>query len=430
MKKLTLLITFTIALVTITYAAEDTSKTFLLDRIKEGREKLSTETVQAIQGVIGTKRVKVGRRKYKTIPIIGVIAREMALSIMGKDGAIRIVRAVKRNTELEVLTKGVVLSLRRENGINSDIVVVSPPGGKVLAVKYPISNERQRFGPGPAFIEAIYSPYSVEIKTTEIVSNGMNVLREFIEKAYQRLDERKVMSRAFPGKKVIDVIPRNVLLILLINEHIDPSEFTSPGLAQPLSERVLTIVSTNAARAYAYSISPAGARGLVQMIPGTYYRIANLYGAAGLMSNFVAGMSDPVNSVMAQVLLCDSDWEAIRKRAEIAIEHIGPYLAAAYNGGVGRVLSILTNDQEGWLEQPESNHQPTLTVKKRVPVRVRGKNGKMRRVYVVKSYTQPILRYETNKYVRQYHWIREYLEALNKPDTRPRTVQPALRSSN
>src|SRR5262249_50288532 len=258
-----------------------------------------------------------------------------------------------------------------------------------------------RFGPGPECIQAIYTPYSGEIKTEEVVQAGLEFQEDLIERAYHRLRERGVMSHAFPSRSIVATIPRGVLHVLLINEHIDPSEFRPAGLTKPLAERVLTVVGANRERAYAYSISPAGARGLVQMIPSTYARLADKYPSAGLKSNFLAGMQDPVNAVIAQVLLCDSDWQTIRSRTEIDAEHIGPYLAAAYNGGVGRVMSFLANNESDWMQDPDSNSKPTLTVNKRVAVKTRAKNGRARTRYITKQYTQPIFRNETSKYVSQ-----------------------------
>jgi hypothetical protein len=206
-----------------------------------------------------------------------------------------------------------------------------------------------------------------------------------------------------------------VLRVLLINEHIDPSEFKSAGHARGLAERVLTIIATNREKAYAYSISPAGARGLVQMIPSTYALLLNKYSSAGLPGNFFACMTDPVNAVMAQVLLCDADWESINARSFIPRDRVGPYLAAAYNGGVGRVLSVLAHDQTEWMESPDSNSKPTMTVVQRVPVSVRTR-GRVRRKFVLKRYTQPIFRNETSKYVSQYHWINDFLNERNAPE--------------
>jgi hypothetical protein len=383
--------------------------TNLLKKIEEGREELKKESVQLIKGTVGTRRVRIGRRKYKEVPVTGIIAREMALAILDGDGKIRIARAIKRDPGFEVLTPGFILSMRRENGFNSDIACVDPPGGKVVAVKYPISNEGYRFGPGDLVIEAVYTPYSGEIKTEEVIKRGIEVQDGFIDKAYSHLRSRGVLSRAFPGRRVVDVIPKDILRVLLLNEHIDPGEFKSAGVTKPLVERVLTVIATNRDKAYAYSISPAGARGLVQMIPSTYSLLLDRYTSAGLKSNFAAAVSDPINAVMAQVLLCDSDWQAIRTVSDLPAERVGPYLAAAYNGGVGRVLKALSNDEMEWMEEPDPTRRPTMTVTRKVPVRGRTRKGRRTTRYVVKRYTQPIFRSETSKYISQYHWINDYM---------------------
>ena len=387
----------------------------LLSKIEEGRERLKNESVQLVMGTVGTRRVRIGRRKYKEVPVTGIIAREMALAILDGEGKIRIARALKRDPGFEVLTPGFTLTMRRENGINSDIWCVNPTGGKVVAVKYPVSNENNRFGAGELVIQAVYTPYSPDIRTEEIIKRGIEVQNGFIDKAYARLRERRVVSRAFPGRQIVDVMPKDILRVLLLNEHIDPSEFKSPGLAKSLAERVLTVIGTNREKAYAYSISPAGARGLVQMMPSTYALLLNKYSSAGLRTPFSVAVGDPVNAVMAQVLLCDSDWEAIKTRSDLPAERVGPYLAAAYNGGVGRVLTVLSHDETEWMEDPDLKSRPTMTVARKVQVKVRTRSGKLARRSVVKRYTQPIFKNETNKYINQYHWISDYLAERSKP---------------
>lgn len=397
--------------------------TKLLSRIEEGRDQLKNESVQMIMGTVGTHRVRIGRRQYKDVPVTGIVAREMAVAILDADGKIRIARALKRDPGFEVLTPGFILSMRRENGINSDIACIDPAGGKIVAVKYPVSNENNRFGPGDSVIQAVYTPYSAEIKTEEVIKKGIDVQNGFIEKAYSRLRDRGVQSRAFAGRRVVDVIPKEVLRVLLLNEHIDPGEFKSAGHTRSLAERVLTVIGTNRDKAYAYSISPAGARGLVQMIPSTYSLLLSRYPAAALKSDFHTAMGDSINAVMAQVLLCDSDWESIKARSDMPAERVGPYLAAAYNGGVGRVLSVLSHDQTEWMENPEANSRPTMTVSRKVAVKVRSRRGRITRRYVTKHYTQSIFKNETSKYVSQYHWINDFLAERSKQEKLPRKVE-------
>jgi hypothetical protein len=393
----------------------------LISKIKEARAMLQGESVDLIKDVVGMRRIKVGRRKYQQVPIMGIVERQMAIVVMDSKGDLQIVRAIKKEKGkgFEVLTPGVILSMRKANGINSDIACIQPANGKVLAVRYPVSNENNRFGSGGEVIQAVYTPFSPEIRTEEVVKAGLKIQTDFINKAYDRLKSRDVTSAAFPPNKVTEVIPKQILKVLLINEHIDPSLFKSEGLARSLSEQVLTIIATNRDRAYAYSVSSAGARGLVQMIPSTYALMLRKYPLAGLNPSYSSGMVDPVNAIMAQILLCDADWQSISRRKQIPKEQIGPYLAAAYNGGVGRVLSILGDDEVGWMEEPDADHKPTKTVSYRVPVKVRVKQKNSRRtrlktIYVTKNFTQAIFRNETSNYIKQYHWIEKALTEIKE----------------
>jgi hypothetical protein len=414
-----LLIVLTTTSFRVNDSVQQSGTTDLLSKIEVARGQLETERVQILKGTVGSRRVRVGRRSYQDVPITGIVGREMALAVMNSDGEIKTLRAIKRDANFEILTPGFIISIRKDNGINTDFACIDPPGAKVLAVKYPVSNEGNRFGPGEPVIEAVYTPYSAEIKTEEVIRLGVEVQDEFINKAYAHLERRGVMSLAFPGRRVVDVIPKEVLRVLLMNEHIDPAEFKSAGLTKPLVERVLTIIATNKEKAYAYSISSAGARGLVQMIRSTYSLIENRYPLAGLKSNFTQGMADPVNAVVAQVLLCDSDWQSIKTRSHIGADKIGPYLAAAYNGGVGRVLSILAHSETDWMEEPDVNRKPTKVVSERVAVKVRTRRGRTATKYVLKSYTQPIFKSETSKYVSQYHWINDFFVGQKEADSKP-----------
>src|ERR1044071_8208686 len=98
----------------------DHSDRVLLDKIKQARHELRDERVQLIKGVVGTRQVRVGRRKDATIPVMGIVAREMAIAVMDSQGVITVARAVKRTEGFQVQTPGFNLSMRRENGINSD----------------------------------------------------------------------------------------------------------------------------------------------------------------------------------------------------------------------------------------------------------------------------------------------------------------------
>ena len=160
------------------------------------------------------------------------------------------------------------------------------------------------------------------------------------------------------------------------------------------------------------------------MIPSTYRLLLVKYPTAQLNPIFGLGMADPINAVMAQVLLCDSDWQAIREIHEVPAEKVGPYLAAAYNGGVGHVLTLLRQNNIDWMEDPDHNQKPTVTTVERVPVRVRAKGKKYRTTYVTRYYSYPVFRSETSKYVQQYHWIRSFVDTRDKKAAATSSNQP------
>jgi hypothetical protein len=119
-----------------------------------------------------------------------------------------------------------------------------------------------------------------------------------------------------------------------------------------LVREVLTIIGANTTNAYAYSRSPAGARGLFQFIPDTYKRIARRYPRAGLKMDFVEGCTDHVNAAKASLLLFDADLDSLPENRLATLRNnvheTGRYLAAAYNCGAKRVYRSAKNCRSTW----------------------------------------------------------------------------------
>jgi hypothetical protein len=120
----------------------------------------------------------------------------MAIAIVDRNEKVHVIRGIKRDRGLEVLTPGYLLAVRRDNGFNSDIDVIAPADGKVLAVKYPIMNDGNRLGGFVPVIQAVYTPFSEEIMTPEIIRKGIEVQDDLIDKAYKKLKDRSVYSAA------------------------------------------------------------------------------------------------------------------------------------------------------------------------------------------------------------------------------------------
>lgn len=328
----------------------------------------------------------------------------MALAVLDGSGSIHVLHADKTDAGLRVTSSDGFsgeLRLRQANGINSDIACEAAGGCRVLALKYPLADGRS----------LVYTPYSPELALPEVTAQGLKVLRGFISEAYARLRERGVQSLSYPDHDpacaprclAADVVPSYISAVLVMDEHVDPSEFTSPDKARELVREPLVLLAANRERAWTLAVSKAGAHGMMQFMPATYRALVRAYPSAGLIPDFEAGTADPVNAIMAQVLLCDTNWGALRRSgAEIPETEIGPYLAAAYNGGTVRVLAILKDPQDmAWMQDPDPDQAPTQTVVRTV----RRKGGrKPRQVRSVHG----VLAAETVRYVAQFDWIRDY----------------------
>jgi len=241
-----------------------------------------------------------------------------------------------RITNEGCVTDGFEVTKSRGTGVGSRFEVRYPENMAVLALRTTVRSDKNNFK------EVVYTPYSPEIDTWHMRKAGLDYLTQQLELAYKDLETRKVRLIGLEQLGA-DISPTEVALVLSIIEHIDPVRFQNcqEGKVIELVHEVLTIVGANTDEAYAYSKSPAGARGLFQIIPDTYNRLREKYPKAGLTKDFVAGCTDHVNAAKASMLLFDSDltdlsperMSAMRKN----VRAVGMYLAAAYNCGSGKV---------------------------------------------------------------------------------------------
>jgi hypothetical protein len=369
--------------------------TDLLSKIRQAQKILADESIRALSR--------------------GRDAQDLALAVLDAHGDIHVVRARKNKDDLTVEKDPAFdceLKLRRANGYNSDIQCVRPEGCKVLALKYPLHGTQQW----------VYTPYSPELALPEVIAYGLGTLRRLRAEAYDRLRERRVVSASYPDGDpscapqclAADVVPPDISAALMLNEHINPGEFTSADKTEFLVGKALVVLAANEERAWSASHSKAGASGMMQFMPKTYAQIVRAYPAARLEPDYAKGTADPVNALMAQVLLCDRNWHALRKLGyDISADDVGPYLAAAYNGGTTRVLSLLKDpEQMRWMENPTLDAVPTRSVV-RVIRKKATRHAKAKRTSVrsVRNIFVP----ETAKYIIQYDWLDEYLQKKLDP---------------
>ena len=305
------------------------------DDIRRGQEFLK-DKVAGYSLVNEEKRItfldRRGRKKEKLI-LEKIIKPNFLLAV--EDLKERKIRQVLI-TDKGCVTEGFEVTRTRNNGVGSNFEVIYPENMAVLALRTAVRCGKNSFG------EVVYTAYTPEIDTWQVRKAGLEYLVRQIELARKDLEERKVKLIGFDRLEA-ETMLTEVSLVLSIIEHIDPVRFKNCREDEKIGlvHEVLTIVGANTINAYAYSKSPAGARGLFQLVPDTYRRLQEKYLQAGLRKDFVSGCTDHINAAKASLLLFNSDLADLSKERLSAIRRdvraAGMYLAAAYNCGSGRV---------------------------------------------------------------------------------------------
>lgn len=246
------------------------------------------------------------------------------------------------------VTKRFRLTLVKRNGVNTEYRVDEPEGYVVLALK---SNVKKHPGSRKArSVAVVYAPYGPHLDTPDMRRRGREHLAVVAGGAIAKLDARDVRSASNPASRVTSSVPVEMLITLLVIEHINPPDFDARG-AEATANRVLALIGANGDDAYDQAFSDTDAGGLAQFRPATYAEIRDAYPAAKLKREFFAGVRDHVNGVMAQYCYADftlarlarGDAERLRDEG-----NLGAYLAAAYNHGLYGAAKILVAHPRDW----------------------------------------------------------------------------------
>jgi hypothetical protein len=229
-----------------------------------------------------------------------------------------------------------------DNFINTRFKITKPENYIVFAQRRPVRAPSYTVaGKTGGYEMGVYTAYAPELDTKTMRNAGMDYLKLLQRLAYNRIKSHDVRSRVAPGETVADTIPTSMVLRLMIAEHIDPLHMRYVGIEQCIHEVLITI-SANRNRAYAYSKSSAGARGLSQFIEDSYHMVRDNYPKALLEPNFERGMTDLRNAVLASVLHLDLELAHVPQRYLKTItssdQHLTDFLAAGYNRNPARVV--------------------------------------------------------------------------------------------
>ena len=237
---------------------------------------------------------------------------------------------------------GVPLSIRvlRANGVNTAVTIFDNQGRSLtpLLVEFPIEKRG-------VFRElAYYTSAHPALLSPELARSGQLYVRSMLDLAAKRLHEKGI----FISPQIIDVAER-----LCLVEHVDHERFRQEDRGA-LYQEIYSLFALNELNTYRYSVSTAGAGGMVQMIPWTYNLMKQRHSGVGLMPDFVIGMRNHGNALQAMLLYMQDTWNDLAANEEVQyalsakLATQTELLAAGYNSNAARLPGYLKRGGSSW----------------------------------------------------------------------------------
>lgn len=301
------------------------------NKIAEAKRLMQTRPLQTASEdpLLANSLVRIAFYDWKT--------QRVDFVVMNKDSFLNITSDTQT-----VSSGGKALSVHtiRANGVNTPVVLTDDSGQAKLPllVQYPVEKNGK-------FIEtAYYMSTHPGLVNPEVVNAGRFYVRNVIEIARDRLQEKGVNIQP----KVADIAER-----LATVEHVDHMRFrTEPS--QDIFNDIFTLYALNEGQTYRYSVSSAGAGGMVQMIPSTYQMIRSHYPSVGLMPDFVEGMRNHVNATQAMLLYMQMTWNDLNASPTISGALAGglatqeQLMAAGYNSNPAKLAGYINRGGAEW----------------------------------------------------------------------------------
>ena len=192
----------------------------------------------------------------------------------------------------------------------------------------------------------VYLPFSEDTLDPEFVNDGTEFLLATAQRAIDDLRRANAPSVAFPGERLADVVPPEVIATLAVIEQTDDADFLKKKSGA--FDEVLSQYGLKRNEAYRYSVSRAAAVGPMQFTNrrgnGTYALVVRRCPEARLDPNFERGAADLLNAMKAAICLFDIELAQMRPEIRYAYrdnkEVLGIFPVAAYNGGPRNVAKL------------------------------------------------------------------------------------------
>jgi len=248
-----------------------------------------------------------------------------------------------RDAELNTTTSegtNVTLHIIRANGVNTALTIFTPEGKSLvpLTIEYPIER-------GGKFLEtAYYTSAHPALLSPDLVRSGQSYVRNMLDLAAKRLRDRGVPISPL----LVDVAEH-----LCVVEHVDHERFRAEDRIALYNE-IYSLFALNEVDTYRFSVSSAGAGGMVQMIPWAYNLERERHPGVGLMPDFVTGMRNHGNALQAMLLYMNDTWadltanEEVKNALDTKIATPSELLAAGYNSNAAKLPLYLKRGGDGW----------------------------------------------------------------------------------
>ena len=249
-----------------------------------------------------------------------------------------------RGAEVPLVTsrgQSVRLRVVRPNYVNTSVVVSDPVTGRQLTpllVEYPIEK-------GGVYREmAYYTSAHPALMSPELIKTGQAYVRTMVDLAAQRLKDKGIHI----APQLVDIAER-----LCVVEHVDHGRFMQEGRLS-IYEEIYALYGLNELNTYRYSVSMAGAGGMVQMIPWTYQMIRQRHAGVGLNPDFVAGMRNHGNALEAMLLYINDTWRDLLLNSDVAyafnsgLATQAELVSAGYNSNPARLGGYIRRGGNSW----------------------------------------------------------------------------------
>jgi len=234
----------------------------------------------------------------------------------------------------------VTVNIVRANGVNTAMTIFTPDGKSLtpLTIEYPIER-------GGKFLEtAYYTSAHPALLSPDLVRSGQSYVRNMLDLAAKRLRDKGVAI----SPQLVDVAER-----LCVVEHVDHERFRAENRLA-LYEEIYSLFALNQIDTYRFSVSSAGAGGMVQMIPWAYNLERERHPGVGLIPDFVTGMRNHNNALQAMLLYMQDTWNEMTANDEVkyalAAKTATPseLLAAGYNSNAAKLPGYLKRGGDSW----------------------------------------------------------------------------------